>query len=120
VSGGEGARERGVVVWGIPSCGTVKKARAWLDERGVAHAFVDLRQTPPSAAKLASWARAFGVQALKNTSGGSYRALPAEKDTWSDERWLAAFAADPMLVRRPVVEKDGAALQVGWRAPPAL
>jgi len=128
VSGGERASEpasepageRGVVVWGIPSCGTVKKARAWLDERGVAHAFVDLRQAPPSAARIASWARMFGVQALKNTSGGSYRALPADKDTWSDERWLAAFAADPMLVRRPIVEQDGAPLQVGWRAPPAL
>ena len=109
-----------LVVWGIPNCGTVKKARAWLDERQLAHTFVDLRQTPPSATTIAAWARAFGVQALKNTSGGSYRALPADKDAWSDERWVQAFAADPMLVRRPVVENDGQPLQVGWRAPPAL
>ena len=60
------------------------------------------------------------MQALKNTSGGSYRALPADKDTWSDERWLAAFAADPMLLRRPVVERGGAPLQVGWRTAPSL
>lgn len=109
-----------VVVYGIPSCTTVRKARAWLDDRGVAHAFVDLRASPPSAERLAGWARAFGVQALKNTSGGSYRALPADKDTWSDERWLAAFAADPMLLRRPVVERGGAPLQVGWRTAPSL
>jgi arsenate reductase len=110
----------GLVVWGIPSCGTVKKARAWLAEHGHAHAFVDLRQMPPSSSTIARWARAFGVSAMKNTSGGSYRALPDDKDSWSDERWLQAFSADPMLVRRPVVEKDGQPLQVGWRAPPSL
>jgi arsenate reductase len=109
-----------VVVYGIPTCGTVKKARAWLDEHGVAYAFVDLRATPPSASKIAAWVAAFGVAALKNTSGGSYRALPADKDGWSDGRWRDAFAADPMLIRRPVLEQDGAPLQVGWRAPPAL
>jgi arsenate reductase len=109
-----------IVVWGIPACGTVKKARTWLHEQGHAHTFVDLRQSPPSAATIATWVRAFGVPALKNTSGGSYRALPADRDTWSDERWVQAFVADPMLVRRPVVEKDGQPVQVGWRTPPAF
>jgi arsenate reductase len=109
-----------LVVWGIPNCGTVKKARAWLDERGHAHTFVDLRQTPPSSATITAWVKTFGVPSMKNTSGGSYRALPADKDTWSDERWVQAFAADPMLVRRPVVERDGQPLQVGWRSPPSL
>jgi arsenate reductase len=109
-----------LVVHGIPTCGTVKKARAWLDERGLPYAFVDLRAQPPTATQIAAWVRAFGVAALKNTSGGSYRALPADKDGWDDARWVAAFAADPMLIRRPVVERDGAPLQVGWRAPPAV
>ncbi len=112
--------QRGVVVWGIPTCGTVRKARAWLDARGVAHAFIDLRQAPPRAATIAGWADAFGLAALKNTSGGAYRALPADKDDWPPERWLQAFAADPMLLRRPIVERDGTPLQVGWRTLPAL
>lgn len=109
-----------LTVWGIPTCGTVKKARAWLQDHGHAHTFHDLRATPPSSTQIAAWARAFGVAALKNTSGGSYRALPADKDAWSDERWLQAFADDPMLLRRPIVEQDGAPLQVGWRTPPLL
>lgn len=103
-------------VYGIPSCGTVKKALAWLDARGVAHTFSDLRQSPPSPQQIARWVAAFGAKALRNTSGASYRALGPEKEGWDEARWAAAFAADPMLIRRPVVERDGDPVQVGWNA----
>lgn len=104
-----------LVVWGIPSCGTVKRARALLDELGAAHRFADLRATPPLLATVARWVEAFGNKALRNTAGASYRALPAAKEDWSDAQWIAAFAADAMLIKRPVVEKDGAPVLVGFR-----
>lgn len=104
----------GLVVYGIPSCGTVKKARAWLDGRGAEHTFVDLRATPPSEAKVAGWVMALGARALRNTSGQSFRALGPERDDWDDARWIAAFVADPMLLKRPVIERDGAAVKVGF------
>jgi len=103
-----------LLVYGIPSCGTVKKARAWLDAAHVPHTFVDLRATPPDRARVDAWIAAFGTKALRNTSGGSYRALGPEKDGWSDARWADAFTADPMLVKRPVVERDGRPVLVGW------
>lgn len=103
-----------LVVYGIPNCGTVKKARAWLDAAGLPHTFVDFRATPPARATIDRWVARFGNKALRNTSGGAYRALGPEKDTWSDARWAEAFAADPMLVKRPVVERDGEAVLVGW------
>ena len=104
-----------VVVWGIPSCSTVKKARAFLDDNGVAHRFADLRATPPSREAVARWVKAFGNKAMRNTAGASYRALPSDKETWADAQWIASFAADPMLIKRPVIEKDGAALVVGFK-----
>jgi arsenate reductase len=103
-----------ILVYGIPSCGTVKKARAWLDAAGLAHRFVDLRATPPSREQVDAWVARFGTKALRNTSGGSYRALGPEKDAWTDAAWAAAFAADPMLIKRPVVERGGAPVIVGW------
>lgn len=103
-----------VTVYGIPTCGTVKKARAWLDARGVAHAWVDLRSAPPAPSQVAAWMKAFGAAPMRNTSGGSYRALGPEKATWTDAQWLAAFQADPMLLKRPIVEKDGAPVAVGF------
>lgn len=104
-----------LTVYGIPSCGTVKKARAFLEEEELPHTFVDLRATPPPKEQLARWVAAFGTRALRNTSGGSYRALPAEKDSWSDEEWTARFATDPMLIKRPVIERDDVPVLVGFR-----
>jgi arsenate reductase (glutaredoxin) len=104
-----------ITVWGIPTCSTVKKARAFLDEKGLAHSFADLRASPPSQATISAWVSAFGAKAMKNTSGASYRALPAEKDSWNDEQWIAAFTRDPMLIKRPVIEKDGKPAMVGFR-----
>ena len=104
-----------LVVWGIPSCSTVKKARAFLTARGLAHRFADLRSTPPSSSTIGVWVEAFGTKALRNTSGGSYRALPDDKDRWSDARWIEAFAADPMLIKRPIIERAGQAVLVGFK-----
>lgn len=104
-----------VVVYGIPTCGTVKKARAWLDGQGLAHRYVDLRGTPPSELRVRAWVATFGAAAMRNTSGAAYRALGPERDRWGEERWTAAFAADPMLIKRPVVERDGVPVAVGFR-----
>lgn len=104
-----------ITVYGIPSCGTVNKALAWLSAAGIPHRFVDLRATPPTAAQVSAWVAAFGAPPMRNTSGGAFRALGPEKDTWDAARWTLAFAADPMLIRRPVVERDGRPLFVGWR-----
>ena len=104
-----------LTVYGIPNCGTVKKARAWLDARGVAHHFVDFRKTPPTADDVAAWVAALGSKAMRNTSGGSYRALGDEKKTWDDATWATAFASDPMLIKRPVIVGESGALLAGFR-----
>lgn len=104
-----------LTVYGIPSCGTVKKARAWLDAHGVPHTFVDFRAVPPTAAQVQAWVAAFGASPLRNTSGGSYRALGAEKDGWDEAAWTRAFTADPMLLKRPILERDGQPVRVGFR-----
>ncbi|MCO4745075.1 MAG: Spx/MgsR family RNA polymerase-binding regulatory protein [Proteobacteria bacterium] len=104
-----------LTVYGISSCGTVKKARKWLDARGADHTWVDFRKTEVSRDQVAAWVSAFGAKAMRNTSGGAYRALPAEKADWDDARWLDAFAADPMLIKRPIIERDGVPTQVGFR-----
>jgi arsenate reductase len=107
-------------IYGIPTCGTVKKAISWLQAQGLSYQFIDFRQKPPSKEQVSSWVQILGNKALRNTSGQSYRALPAEKESWDDARWIEAFAADPMLIRRPVVVQSGQVLQAGWTAPPTL
>lgn len=104
-----------LTVYGIPTCDTVRKAQSWLDRRALTYTRVDLRAAPPSRDQIARWVAAVGAGALANTSGGSYRALGPGKEGWTDAEWIAAYAADPMLIRRPVIERDGALLMVGFR-----
>ena len=104
-----------IALYGIPTCNSCKKARKWLTDRNIDHTWIDLRATPPSNAQIRNWVNTLGTKPLKNTSGGSYRALGEEKKTWTDEQWIAAFTADPMLLKRPIVVKDNAALFTGFR-----
>ena len=104
-----------LTLYGIPTCGTVKKARKWLEAREVSYTWVDLREAPPSRDQIDGWVAAFGARPMRNTSGGAYRALGDEKKTWDDARWAAAFAEDPMLLKRPIIERGGVPVQVGFR-----
>lgn len=109
-----------VVVWGIPSCSTVSKARAALTAAHIEHQFRDLRAQPPSRDDVVRFVGALGNKALRNTSGGSYRALPEDKDSWTNEAWIDAFVADPMLLKRPVIERDGATIVAGFKDEAAI
>lgn len=103
-------------VYGIPNCGTCKKALKWLDTNGVDYEFINTKEQPPSRAQITDWVGALTARPMRNTSGLSYRALGDEKKTWSDDQWIAAFAEDAMLLKRPLFVKDGNAVLVGFRA----
>lgn len=106
-----------ITLYGIPTCGTVKKARKWMDSQGIDYEWVDFRATPPEAERVARWFEAFGAKAMRNTSGGAYRALPPDRKTWPDEKWLRHLQADAMLIKRPVVEIDGEPVLIGFKLP---
>ena len=106
-----------IQVYGIPTCGTCKKALQWLNSHGIAYEFIDTKEHPPTTAMIQAWVEALGASPLRNTSGQSYRALGDAKQTWSDADWIAAFAQDAMLLKRPLFVKDGQAILVGFRAP---
>lgn len=103
-------------VYGIPNCGTCKKAIAWLDGQSIAYDFINTKEQPPTKAQIKKWVAALTARPMRNTSGLSYRALGEEKKEWSDEKWIEAFAEDAMLLKRPLFEKDGEAVMVGFRA----
>lgn len=105
-----------IQVYGIPNCGTCKKAFTWLQNNNIEYEFVNTKENPPSKEAIANWVKTLGSKSMRNTSGLSYRALGEEKKTWSDEQWIEAFAQDAMLLKRPLFVKDGDAVLVGFRA----
>ena len=54
-----------------------------------------------------------------NTSGNSYRALGLKDrfDQLTVDEALELLAADGMLIKRPILIKDGRVLQIGYRTP---
>lgn len=105
-----------MILYGIPNCDNVRKARGWLGERGIAHAFHDLRKQGIDGQRLREWSGAVGWEALVNRRGTTWRGLAgAEREGLGEDRALALMAAHPALIRRPVVEHDGGLL-VGFDA----
>ncbi|MGF1461358.1 MAG: Spx/MgsR family RNA polymerase-binding regulatory protein [Leptolyngbyaceae cyanobacterium] len=103
-------------VYGIPNCGTCKKASAWLESNDVAYDFINTKTAPPTREMIADWVAALGSKPMRNTSGQAYRAIGEEKKSWSDEQWIEAFAENAMLLKRPLFVKNGQAVLVGFRA----
>ena len=105
-----------IVLYGIPNCDTVKKARAWLDARGAAYAFHDYKKEGADPARLAVWSDAAGWDTLLNRRGTTFRGLSeGDKADIDRAKALRLMVAHPSLIRRPVVEHAGGVL-VGFAA----
>jgi arsenate reductase (glutaredoxin) len=105
-------------LYGIPNCDTVKKARAWLDDHGVAYRFHDFKRDGVPAAALARWLKEAGRDRLVNRKGTMWRKLTdAERDGVVDDASAAALlTAQPSVIKRPVVEWADGRLSVGFDA----
>ncbi|MBL8532112.1 MAG: ArsC family reductase [Hyphomonadaceae bacterium] len=102
-------------LYGIKNCDTMKKARAWLDQQGVSYAFHDYKAGGIDKATLERWARAVGWEILLNRAGTTFRALPeAEKENLTEKKAIALMLAQPSMIKRPVLEAQGALL-VGFK-----
>ena len=104
-----------VTIHGIKACDTMKKARAWLDARGVGYAFHDYKAAGVAPAMLKGWTGQVGWETLLNRSGTTFRGLPEEaKAELDEEKAIALMASQPSMIRRPVLDVDGR-LIVGFR-----
>ena len=89
----------------------MKRARAWLADRGVAYAFHDYRKQGVDADRLRRWVGEAGWDALLNRRGTTFRKLPdADKVDIDEAKAIGLMLAHPSAIRRPVVEHDGGLL----------
>lgn len=104
----------GVIVYGIPNCDSVKKARQLLDARGMAYTFHDFRKSGVPEAQLRNWVATKGWETLLNRKGTTWRGLDdALKLSVHDaESAIAVMLSHPSTIKRPVVVA-GASLVIG-------
>lgn len=104
-----------ITIYGIRNCDTVKRARAWLDARGVAYRFHDYKTAGIARDRLDRWCRELGWEALLNRAGTTFRKLPdADRQGLDAQQAINLMLAHPALIKRPVMESGGQLL-VGFK-----
>ena len=104
-----------ITIYGIKNCDTMKKARAWLDDHGVAYQFHDYKAKGAPRDKLKRWSDELGWEALLNRAGTTFRKLPdVERQGLDERKALALMLAQPSIIKRPVLEM-GDKLLLGFK-----
>ena len=102
-------------IYGIKNCDTMKKARAWLDERGVTYDFHDYKVSGIDKGKLEGWIRKAGWETLLNKAGTTFRKLPdKDKEGLTEKKAIALMLAQPSMIKRPVLETGGK-IEIGFK-----
>jgi arsenate reductase len=97
-----------VTLYGIRNCDTMKKAFAWCEEHKVAYDFHDYKKSGVDRNRLAAWCKVLGWKTLLNMRGTTWRKLdPALQQIDSQREAVELMAANPSLIKRPVVEANG-------------
>jgi arsenate reductase len=106
---------RSITIYGIKNCDTMKKARAWLESHGIAHAFHDYKAVGIDRERLERWCRQVGWETLLNRAGTTFRKLPDKDKQLNDaNKAIALMLAQPSIIKRPVLDLGGGRLLVGF------
>ncbi|MFC0710943.1 ArsC family reductase [Azorhizophilus paspali] len=94
-----------LTIYGIKSCDTMKKARAWLDAQGVAYRFHDYKSAGIDRAHLEKWCAEHGWQVVLNRTGTTFRKLDdTQKADLDQARAIELMLAQPSMIKRPVLD----------------
>ncbi len=96
-----------IKMYGIANCDTVKKARKFLDDKGVAFEFIDFKKNPPSEQHIQAWLKQFGSEHLINKRGTTWRKLSAQQQALAEgspTQQARLLAENTSMIKRPIVE----------------
>lgn len=96
-----------IVLYGIPNCDTVKKARTWLREQDIAFEFHDFKKNGLERSTVEQWLQHVSLDVLINRKGTTWRALSDEqKASAADtDAAIALMLASPSIIKRPVLQR---------------
>jgi len=102
-------------MFGIPNCDTIKRARTWLDARGIQFDFHDYKKSGVNGDALRAWVDELGWEVLLNRAGTTFRALPdADKQDIDAAKAVALMKGNPSMIKRPVLDLGNRRI-VGFR-----
>ena len=100
-----------VTIWHNPRCSKSRNAAALLEEKGIDAEVVKYLETPPTKEELQEMLKMLGISAreLMRTKEDIYKELGL-KEVEDEEKLIEAMVANPKLIERPIVIKEGKAV----------
>lgn len=102
-----------LIMYAIPNCDTVKKARTFLDKKKIVYEFVDFKKTPPTAEQIKRWGEFFG-ELPANKKGITYKKFKDEYENLTAAQKIKFLIANTSMIKRPVLEKNDKTLAIGF------
>jgi Spx/MgsR family transcriptional regulator len=103
-------------LYGIKNCDSVKKARQWLDQNGLAYQFHDFRTDGLTPAQLNDFVARSDWNTLLNRNSTSWRQLNTEQQSnLTLEKAILLMLKTPTLIKRPILD-TGDKLIIGFKA----
>lgn len=105
-------------IWVNPSCSKCRSAVAMLDEAGVDYTVRRYLDDPPTAEELTAVLDRLGLEPWDVARTSEPAAAEAGVDTLPRDAehradWVAAMAAHPILIQRPIITADDGSTVVG-------
>jgi Spx/MgsR family transcriptional regulator len=105
-----------ITLHGIPNCDTVKRARGWLDGRGVAFEFHDFKRSGVPPGVLDAALQQLGWESVLNRRGSTWRKLDPAKQAVDAAGARELMLAQPSVIKRPLMRWADGTLSVGFDA----
>lgn len=95
-------------VFGIPNCGSVKKARVWLQENNISEDFHDYKKQGVDEAHLKAWCKEFGWEKVVNRKGTTWRNLDEiiKSQITNEDAAIQLMLNNTSVIKRPVIETE--------------
>ncbi len=93
-----------IKVYGIKSCGSVKKALKFFKDNSIEYQFIDFKKEAVGCEKIDFWIDKVGIDKLFNNRGTKYRTLKLKELNLDDNGKREWLCKENMLIKRPVIE----------------
>jgi arsenate reductase len=105
-----------IILYGIPNCDTVKKARAHLAEQSIPYVFYDFKKQGVPETRMDAWLQLVGWEKLINRKGTTWRKLETavQASVVDAASAKALMLSSPSVIKRPVIEWLDGKVTVGF------
>ena len=91
-------------MYGIKTCASVKKAKAFFDENSISYEFIDLNKEPVSNEKIEKWQEFTLATSMLNPRSKIYRDLNLKNNKPTEKKAVTIIAKDNAILKRPIIE----------------